>query len=99
MHAAVPSASAWFHAFPVRLVLYGLVAISLLALLVTLVHRFLTERDPLGHIPGPFLARWTPLWIAYHARRGRRYLAVAEAHEVRQVFLFSSLPCTTHSPL
>ncbi|KAJ6586262.1 benzoate para-hydroxylase [Mycena vulgaris] len=28
-----------------------------------------------GDIPGPFLARWTHLWLAYHAHRGRRYKA------------------------
>ncbi|KAJ6510966.1 benzoate para-hydroxylase [Mycena sanguinolenta] len=32
------------------------------------------------HIPGPFLARWTHLWLAYHAYRGRRYKAVHAAH-------------------
>ncbi|KAJ7826807.1 benzoate para-hydroxylase, partial [Mycena olivaceomarginata] len=31
-------------------------------------------------IPGPFLARWTPLWLAYQAYRGRRYKAVHAAH-------------------
>ncbi|KAJ6629720.1 benzoate para-hydroxylase [Mycena sp. CBHHK59/15] len=29
----------------------------------------------------PFLARWTPLWLAYHAYRGRRYIAVHNAHQ------------------
>ncbi|KAJ7108765.1 cytochrome P450 [Mycena epipterygia] len=28
-----------------------------------------------GDIPGPFLARWTHLWLAYHAHQGRRYKA------------------------
>ncbi|KAJ7749587.1 benzoate para-hydroxylase [Mycena maculata] len=34
-----------------------------------------------GNIPGPFLARWTHLWLAYHAYRGRRYKAVHAAHQ------------------
>ncbi|KZV93251.1 cytochrome P450 [Exidia glandulosa HHB12029] len=36
--------------------------------------------DPLRSVPGPWLARWTPFWLMYHARRGERYLAVHEAH-------------------
>ncbi|KAJ7718957.1 benzoate para-hydroxylase [Mycena maculata] len=37
--------------------------------------------DPLRQIPGPVLARWTPLWLGYQARMGRRYLAVDMAHK------------------
>lgn len=37
--------------------------------------------DPLRSVPGPWLARWTPFWLMYHARRGERYLAVHEAHK------------------
>ncbi|KAF7307848.1 Benzoate 4-monooxygenase [Mycena kentingensis (nom. inval.)] len=33
------------------------------------------------NVPGPVLARWTPLWLAWHAWRGRRYAAVHEAHQ------------------
>ncbi|KAF7315985.1 Cytochrome P450 [Mycena indigotica] len=36
--------------------------------------------DPLRRVPGPFLARWTPFWLMYHARKGERYLAVHELH-------------------
>lgn len=50
-----------------------------LILLAILLHK---RRDPMGYIPGPLLARWTPLWLAYHARRGRRFKAVHEAHKV-----------------
>ncbi|KAF7340718.1 Benzoate 4-monooxygenase [Mycena sanguinolenta] len=38
------------------------------------------SRNPPPHIPGPFLARWTHLWLAYQAYRGRRYKAVHAAH-------------------
>lgn len=40
------------------------------------------RNDTLRDIPGPFLARWTPLWLFYHARLGRRFKAVHEAHQV-----------------
>ncbi|KAJ7185432.1 benzoate para-hydroxylase [Mycena filopes] len=36
---------------------------------------------PLSRIPGPFVTRWTNLWLAYHAHQGRRYKAVDEAHQ------------------
>jgi benzoate 4-monooxygenase len=42
----------------------------------------LFARKSTHHIPGPFLARWTPLWLAYQAYRGRRYKAVHAAHLV-----------------
>lgn len=32
-------------------------------------------------IPGPFAAKFSNLWLLYQARRGRRYLAVHEAHK------------------
>lgn len=32
-------------------------------------------------IPAPFPAAWTNLWLLYQARRGRRFLAVHEAHK------------------
>ncbi len=32
-------------------------------------------------IPGPFPAAFTNLWLLYQARRGKRYLAVHEAHK------------------
>ena len=32
-------------------------------------------------IPAPFPAAWTNLWLLSQARRGRRYLAVNEAHK------------------
>ncbi|KAL8657032.1 MAG: hypothetical protein Q9226_002324 [Calogaya cf. arnoldii] len=35
----------------------------------------------LRRVPGPPLARFTNLWLLYHARRGRRYLAVDAAHK------------------
>jgi benzoate 4-monooxygenase len=32
-------------------------------------------------IPSPFPAAWTNLWLLYQCRRGKRYLAVHEAHK------------------
>ncbi|KAJ7499484.1 benzoate para-hydroxylase [Mycena latifolia] len=42
-------------------------------------HQARTRRD--NRISGPLLARWTHLWLAYHAWRGRRYAAVHSAHK------------------
>jgi hypothetical protein len=61
---------------------YGTILVMISALLANFLGRFLSRRDPLGDIPGPFMARWTSLWLAYQARMGRRYLAVDEAHMV-----------------
>lgn len=55
---------------------------SLIALLAFCLESFF-RRDPLQHIPGPFLARWTPLWLGYQARMGRRYIAVDNAHKAK----------------
>ncbi|KAF9523096.1 benzoate para-hydroxylase [Crepidotus variabilis] len=49
-------------------------ATSLLAALV------LSGTRRLKGIPGPLLARWSPIWLFYHARIGQRYLAVHKAH-------------------
>ncbi|KAF9023814.1 benzoate para-hydroxylase [Hymenopellis radicata] len=43
--------------------------------------------DPLRDIPGPLLARYTPLWLAFQARMGRRYLAVHELHQKYGAFV------------
>ncbi|KAF9014302.1 benzoate para-hydroxylase, partial [Cyathus striatus] len=37
---------------------------------------------PLSKIPGPFISRVSPMWLAYQARMGRRYLAVNELHKM-----------------
>jgi len=66
---------------------YGVV-IAFSVLLANFLRRWFSRCDPLGDVPGPFFARWTPFWLAFHARFGRRYLAVAEAHEVRLRELF-----------
>ncbi|KAJ7626867.1 benzoate para-hydroxylase [Roridomyces roridus] len=57
--------------FPVSLLPVYLASASIL--LTTL---FLLLHDPLRHIPGPALARWTPLWLGHQARVGNRYLAI-----------------------
>lgn len=38
--------------------------------------------DSLRDVPGPRIARWTSLWIAYQARAGRKWLVVDELHKV-----------------
>lgn len=70
------------HAYASNIYLWAVVT-----LLCSFLYRktFTKAGDPLRDIPGPFLARWTPLWLAYHARRGNRFRAVHAAHEVRIV--------------
>jgi hypothetical protein len=50
---------------------------SILGLILALILKAL-----FAHIPGPPMARLTCLWLAFHARIGKRYQAVHEAHEV-----------------
>ncbi|KAI4743710.1 cytochrome p450 benzoate 4-monooxygenase [Aureobasidium sp. EXF-12298] len=42
---------------------------------------YLTTFSPLHHIPGPFLARFSNIWLAYHSRKGKRYTAIHTAHQ------------------
>ncbi|KAF9463856.1 benzoate para-hydroxylase [Collybia nuda] len=63
-----------------------LLLVAALVLAIFKVWRSL-RRDPLRDIPGPFFARWTPLWLAYHARRGRRYIAVDQLHKEYGTFV------------
>lgn len=69
---------------------------AVVTLLLSIVYRrtFTKAGDPLRDIPGPFLARWTPLWLAYHARCGNRFRAVHAAHQVCSSL--SSPPQFTH---
>ncbi|KAF9064706.1 benzoate para-hydroxylase [Rhodocollybia butyracea] len=54
----------------------------LLGLLVLLGSYVWVKSRTLNHIPGPILARLTPLWLIYYARIGKRYMAVECAHKV-----------------
>ncbi|KAJ7330389.1 benzoate para-hydroxylase [Mycena albidolilacea] len=54
--------------------------LAFLLLLCGLCAHTLVSRQSAQYIPGPFLARWSHLWLAYHAYRGRRYKAVHAAH-------------------
>ena len=38
------------------------------------------RNNAIRHIPGPPLAVFSNLWLLYQSRRGRRYLAVDQAH-------------------
>ncbi|KAJ6552794.1 benzoate para-hydroxylase [Mycena capillaripes] len=42
--------------------------------------------DTLRQVPGPFIARWTPLWLGYQARMGRRYLAIDIVHKAHSKY-------------
>ncbi|KAF9020226.1 benzoate para-hydroxylase [Hymenopellis radicata] len=61
----------------------------LLLVLITLglILRRIHDTDPFRDIPGPLLARCTPLWLAYQSRMGRRYLAVHELHQKYGTFV------------
>ena len=58
-----------------------IVIILLIPIVFALCQPF-SKPDPLHGIPGPIFARYTPLWLAYQVRMGRRYLAVHKAHKV-----------------
>ncbi|KAH7912477.1 benzoate para-hydroxylase, partial [Hygrophoropsis aurantiaca] len=57
----------------------AIASVSLSSILLLLLF-CLNRSEPLQVIPGPIIARWTPLWLAFQARRGRRYLAVNQLH-------------------
>lgn len=43
---------------------------------------YLTSNTELRDVPGPFVAKFTRLWLLWQARQGRRYLSVHNAHEI-----------------
>ncbi|KAI1389086.1 cytochrome P450 [Hypoxylon trugodes] len=45
------------------------------------VYPYFTTYGHLGNIPAPFPAQFTNFWLLYVCRRGKRYLAVDEAHK------------------
>ncbi|KAF2473714.1 cytochrome P450 [Lindgomyces ingoldianus] len=53
------------------IVAFGSIVITLLIL----------QLDPLRGIPGPFYARWTPLWMIYHSRKGDMHQKMIELHK------------------
>lgn len=52
-------------------------------LFLPLIYYFLPyiRNNTIRHIPGPTLAIFSNLWLLYQCRRGRRYLAVDQAHK------------------
>ena len=36
--------------------------------------------DPLRRVPGPFLAKWSRLWMVHHARKGDMHQKMIELH-------------------
>lgn len=41
---------------------------------------FITTYSHLSSVPGPFTAKFSNIWLAYSARRGRKFAAVDWAH-------------------
>ncbi|KAJ7611712.1 hypothetical protein FB45DRAFT_314963 [Roridomyces roridus] len=68
------------------------------ALLCVLLSTRSLRRQHLQTVPGPFLAKYTNLWLAYHAYRGRRYIAVHKAHQRSMVPWCASHQTTSPSP-
>ncbi|KAF4622227.1 hypothetical protein D9613_008961 [Agrocybe pediades] len=50
-------------------------------ILLFVIFQRLTVHDPLHDIPGPWLAKYTSLLLAYHARGGKRHLYVDSLHK------------------
>ncbi|KAG9655426.1 putative benzoate 4-monooxygenase cytochrome P450, partial [Aureobasidium melanogenum] len=40
-----------------------------------------TTYSHLRHIPGPFIAKFSNVWVAHHSRKGQKYVAVHAAHK------------------
>ncbi|KAF2805108.1 cytochrome P450 [Mytilinidion resinicola] len=53
------------------LVASGCIAVAFLVL----------RADPLRDFPGPFLARWSPLWMIYHSQNGDMHRTMIDLHE------------------
>ncbi|KAI9667995.1 MAG: hypothetical protein M1821_000815 [Bathelium mastoideum] len=48
---------------------------------VVILAYFILFRDPLVSVPGPLLARFSPLWLIYHSRKGDMHRRMIELHE------------------
>lgn len=42
---------------------------------------FIRSRNPLASVPGPFWAKWSNLWLVYHARQGHIHRTMIDVHE------------------
>ncbi|KAH0343491.1 putative benzoate 4-monooxygenase cytochrome P450, partial [Aureobasidium melanogenum] len=42
---------------------------------------YFTTYNHLRHIPGPFIAKFSNVWLALHSRKGQKYVAIHEAHQ------------------
>ncbi|KAF8995046.1 benzoate para-hydroxylase [Cyathus striatus] len=60
---------------------YRQLALYAAACIICFIHWNSKRRDPLSKIPGPFITRLSPAWLAYQARMGKRYIAVNELHK------------------
>jgi hypothetical protein len=50
--------------------------------------------DPLGHVPGPLVARFTTLWYARQVRSGKFHMKDVELHKI-----YGQFHCTIDSSL
>jgi benzoate 4-monooxygenase len=61
---------------------YILLCLVLIPLWISLYYilPYFTTYAPLRNIPGPFLAKFSNVWLAYHSRKRQKYAAVHAAH-------------------
>lgn len=53
----------------------------LFGLIIFIAYRHFFTYRALRRIPGPFIAKFSKIWLLITARRGKRYILVDEAHE------------------
>lgn len=59
----------------------GIQVLILSAVAILTLILFVHLRDPLRSIPGPFFARWSPLWMVYHSRKGDMHRVMLDLHQ------------------
>lgn len=52
-----------------------------IGLLLFFIVPYITSNTALRSVPGPFIAKFTNLWLLLQARQGKRYLSVDAAHK------------------
>lgn len=72
-----------------HLAIYSLILVGFLLIYVAGVVVYRLTLHPLAKYPGPFLAKVTDIYLAYHAWKGDRHLEFYRCHEKYGVYFFS----------